>query len=178
MEEVVNELSQRNTEIQYTPTTKSVDSLWVEFVKRAVHAHGDVQVLQPSVLTDLIHHGRHSGSADLSGAAGHGPAHLLDDNTVVAGAVQPQLLQDGPDLQQRQTVTVGEGSEVRQWERHQIPYSCSLTWAQAASNCPPSLPQPPSVALTSRSETGTWSQKCPWSSASLRSAPGTGSPSW
>lgn len=87
----------------------SLNSLWVEFVQRAVHAYGDVQVVQPSVLTDFIHHGRHPGSADLSGAARHGATHLLDDNTVVAGAVQPQLLQDSPDLQQRQTVAVGEG---------------------------------------------------------------------
>lgn len=81
----------------------------MEFVKRAVHAHGDVQVVQASVLPDLIHHGRHAGSADLSGAAGHGAAHLLDDDAVVAGAVEAQLLQDSPDLQQRQTVAVGGG---------------------------------------------------------------------
>lgn len=88
---------------------RSADSLWVEFVKRAVHAHGDVQVVQASVLPDLIHHGRHAGSADLSGAAGHGAAHLLDDDAVVAGAVEAELLQDSPDLQQRQTVAVVGG---------------------------------------------------------------------
>lgn len=112
---------------------RSADSLWVEFVKRAVHAHGDVQVVQASVLPDLIHHGRHAGSADLSGAAGHGAAHLLDDDAVVAGAVEAQLLQDSPDLQQRQTVAVvGGGSELRQQqERHRIPHSCSRrpAWA-------------------------------------------------
>lgn len=114
------------------PNPRSADSLWVEFVKRAVHAHGDVQVVQRSVLSDLVHHGRHPGSADLRGAAGHGAAHLLDDDAVVAGAVEPQLLQDRPDLQQRQTVAEGEGSEVRQQQaRHRIPHSCSrrLTWA-------------------------------------------------
>lgn len=121
------------SEIQYVPPNpRSADSLWVEFVKRAVHAHGDVQVVQRSVLSDLVHHGRHPGSADLRGAAGHGAAHLLDDDAVVAGAVEPQLLQDRPDLQQRQTVAEGEGSEVRQQQaRHRIPHSCSrrLTWA-------------------------------------------------
>lgn len=96
------------SKIQCVPALP-LDSLWVEFVQRAVHAHSDVQVVQPSVLTDFIHHGRHPGTADLGGAAGHGAAHLLDDNTVVAGAVEPQLLQDSPDLQQRQTVAVGEG---------------------------------------------------------------------
>lgn len=83
--------------------------LWVQLVERAVHAHGNIQVVQPSVLTDLVHHSSHSGSADLSRAAGHGAAHLLDDNTVITGAVEPQLLQDRPDLQQRQTIAVEQG---------------------------------------------------------------------
>lgn len=83
----------------------------MEFVQRAIHAYGDVQVVQPSVLTDFIHHSRHPGSADLSGATGHCATHLLDDYTVVAGAVKPQLLQDSPDLQQCQTVAVREGGQ-------------------------------------------------------------------
>lgn len=93
--------------------------LWVQLVECAVHAHGDVQVLQFSVLTDLVHHGGHSGSADLSRTTGHGAAHLLDDDTVITGAVEPQLLQDCPDLQQRQTIAVeqrgggGVGGQVR-----------------------------------------------------------------
>lgn len=78
----------------------------MELVERAVHAHSNIQVVQPSVLTDLVHHGSHPGSADLGSAVGHGAAHLLDDNTVIAGAVEPQLLQDRPDLQQRQTIAV------------------------------------------------------------------------
>lgn len=87
--------------------------LWVQLVERAVHAHGDIQVVQLSVLTDLVHHSSHSGSADLSRAVGHGATHLLDDNTVITGAAEPQLLQDRPDLQQRQTIAVEqrEGEE-------------------------------------------------------------------
>lgn len=85
--------------------------LWVQLVERAVHTHGDVQVVQSPVLTDLVHHRRHSGSADLSGATGHGAAHLLDDNTVITGAVESQLLQDRPDLQQRQTIARRGGGE-------------------------------------------------------------------
>lgn len=107
--------------------------LWVQLVERAVHAHGNIQVVQPSVLTDLVHHSSHSGSADLSRAAGHGATHLLDDNTVITGAVEPQLLQDRPDLQQRQTIAVeqeGRGGErvsevSQQQEGHRIPHSCS-----------------------------------------------------
>ncbi|PWA30689.1 hypothetical protein CCH79_00009278, partial [Gambusia affinis] len=109
--------------------------LHLDLVERAVHTHGDVQVVQSSVLTDLVHHGGHSGSADLSGAAGHRSTHLLNDNTVVTGAVESQLLQNRSDLQQCQTIAVeerreseerGRGSEVKQqrWS-HRIRLSCS-----------------------------------------------------
>lgn len=83
----------------------------MQLVERAVHAHGNVQVVQLPVLTDLVHHSSHPGSADLSRAAGHGATHLLDDNAVITGAVEPQLLQDRPDLQQRQTIAVEQGEE-------------------------------------------------------------------
>ena len=91
--------------------------LWVELVERSVHPHGDVQVVQPAVLPDLVHHGGHAGSADLRGAARHGPTHLLHDDTIVTGAVQTQTLQDGPHLEQGQTVTgvtEGESREERE----------------------------------------------------------------
>lgn len=80
--------------------------LWVQLVQCAIDANGNIQVVQSSVLTDLVHHGSHSGSTDLSRTAGHGATHLLDNNTVITGAVEPQLLQDRPDLQQRQTIAV------------------------------------------------------------------------
>ncbi len=106
--------------------------LWVQLVERAVHAHGNVKVVHSSVLTDLVHHSSHAGSADLSRATGHRATHLLDDNTVITGAVEPQLLQDRPDLQQRQTIAVeqeGRGESVsevsQQQENHRIPHSCS-----------------------------------------------------
>lgn len=67
-------------------------SLWVQFVECSVHPHSDVQVVQRSVLANLVHHAGHSGSADLSRTAGHGAAYLLDDDTVVTCAVQTQLL--------------------------------------------------------------------------------------
>lgn len=51
---------------------------------------------------------------------GHGAAHLLDDDAVVAGAVQAQLLQDGPDLQQCQTIAVGRGGKGRERERSEV----------------------------------------------------------
>lgn len=78
--------------------------LWVQLVQGAVDTHGDVQVVQSSILADFVHHSRHPGAAYLSGAPGHRAAHFLDDDAVVTGAVESQLLQDGPDLQQRQTI--------------------------------------------------------------------------
>lgn len=107
-----------------------MNSLRVQLVERAVHAHRHVQVVQSPVLTDLVHHGGHAGSADLSGATRHGAAHLFDDDTVITGAVEPQLLQDRPDLQQRQTIAEGGREDGRsevsqQQESHRIPHSCS-----------------------------------------------------
>lgn len=87
--------------------------LWVQLVECAIHAHCNIQVVQSSVLTDLVHHCSHSSSAQLSCSAGHCAAHLLDDNTVITGAVEPQLLQDRSDLQQGQTIAVVGGGRVR-----------------------------------------------------------------
>lgn len=83
--------------------------LWVQLVECAIHTHCNIQVVQSSVLTDLVHHCSHSSSAQLSCSAGHCAAHLLDDNTVITGAVEPQLLQDRSDLQQGQTIAVERG---------------------------------------------------------------------
>lgn len=82
-------------------------SLWVELVECSVNPHCDVHGGQPAVLSDLVDDGGHSGSADLSCAVRHGATHLLDYDTVITRAVQPQVLQDGPDLQERQAVTRG-----------------------------------------------------------------------
>lgn len=67
-------------------------SLWMQFVERAVHPYSDVQVVQSTVLPNLVHYGRHARSADLSSAAGHGATHFFHNDGVVACAVQSQLL--------------------------------------------------------------------------------------
>ena len=106
--------------------------LWVQLVERAIYAHGNVQVVQSSVLTNLVHYSSHSSSADLSSTAGHSATHLLDDNTVITGAVKSQLLQDRPDLQQCQTITVeqeelseSESEVSQQQDSRWIPLTCS-----------------------------------------------------
>ena len=73
----------------------------MKLVECAIHAHSHVEVVQPSVLADLVHHGSHARTTQLRGPLGHHPAHGLDEDTVVTGAVQAQLLEDGPDLEQR-----------------------------------------------------------------------------
>lgn len=79
----------------------------MEFVERAVHSHCDFQLIEVTVQTYLVHHGGQAGSAQLGGTFGHHAAHLLHQNTVVTRACrQAQMLQDGADLPQRQTVTV------------------------------------------------------------------------
>lgn len=75
-------------------------SLRMEFVERPIHAHGYIQVVEASVLSDLFHHGGHAGTTQLSRPLGHHPTHHLDQDTVVTRAVQTQLLKDSPHLEQ------------------------------------------------------------------------------
>lgn len=84
----------------------------MEFVQRAVHAHGDVQALQATVAPHVVHHGGQAGAAELCGTAGHHAAHLLHQDAVVArGAAQAQVLQDGTHLTLRQPVTAPADQE-------------------------------------------------------------------
>jgi len=89
----------------------------VEFVQRAVHAHGDVQALQATVAPHVVHHGGQAGAAELCGTAGHHAAHLLHQDAVVArGAAQAQVLQDGTQLTLRQPVTAPANQEEEKAE--------------------------------------------------------------
>lgn len=94
------------------PTSVSGDSLWVQLVQRAIHTHGDLEVLEALVFSPLLHDGSQAGAAHLGSPPGHGPAHLLHHNTVFTRAVQTQLLQDPPDLQEGQSVTVNKQSRT------------------------------------------------------------------
>lgn len=79
-------------------------SLRVELVEGAVHTHGHFQSIQPTVFSYLVHHGGHASAAELGCPPRHDGTHLLDDDAVVTGALEPQVAQDGPDLQQGQAV--------------------------------------------------------------------------
>lgn len=81
-------------------------SLRVKLVKSSVHTHSDLEVLQPLVFSSLLHDGCQACAAELGSPPRHGPTHLLHHNAVFARAVQAQLLQDLPDLQEGQPVTV------------------------------------------------------------------------
>lgn len=78
----------------------------MQLVQGAVHAHSDLEVLEALVFSPFLHDGSHAGAAHLGSPPRHSPAHLLHHNAVFAGAVQAQLLQDPPDLQEGQPVTV------------------------------------------------------------------------
>ena len=89
----------------WTHEIRTPHLLWMELVESPIHPHSNIQMVQSSVLTNLVRHGSHSGSAELSGAVGNRSTHFLHDDTVITGAVQAQLLQDAPHLQKGQPVT-------------------------------------------------------------------------
>lgn len=80
----------------------------MQLVQGAVHTHGDPQVLQPLVFSPFFHDGGQACTAELGRPAGHGPAHFLHHDAVFTRAVQAQLLQDPPDLEEGQPVAVGK----------------------------------------------------------------------
>lgn len=59
--------------------TDKFNSLWMQFVESPVHPYGDVQMVQSSVLSDLIDHGRHSCPTYLSCTMWHCSTHLHDN---------------------------------------------------------------------------------------------------
>lgn len=87
-------------------------SLRVQLVQRAIHSHGDLQVLQPLVFPPLLHDSSQAGAAELGCPPGHSSAHLLHHNAVLTCAVQAELLQDPPDLEEGQSITVGKQSRT------------------------------------------------------------------
>lgn len=87
--------------LAHAPTPVEAHSLRMKLVERPVHAHSHVEAVQPPVFADLIHHGGHACATQLRRPLGHHPAHGLHEDTVIARAIQAQLLEDGPDLQQR-----------------------------------------------------------------------------
>lgn len=87
-------------------------SLRVQLVQRAIHSHGDLQVLQPLVFPPLLHDSSQASAAELGRPPGHSSAHLLHHNAVLTCAVQAELLQDPPDLEEGQPITVGKQSRT------------------------------------------------------------------
>lgn len=78
------------------------------FVKRAIHSHGDGELIQVAILPYLVDDSSQTSAAELGGTAGHHTAHLLHQHAVVArGASEAQVLQDRAHLSHGKTVTVG-----------------------------------------------------------------------
>lgn len=58
---------------------KANSLLRMSFIEAPVNPHSDVQVVQSSVLPDLIHHSRQPRPTQLSSALGHNATHLYDN---------------------------------------------------------------------------------------------------
>lgn len=79
----------------------------MEFVEGPIHSDSDLQEVQISVLSYLVHHRGHSCPTQLSGTSSDHGAHLLHNDAVVTGALQTKVLEDVTDLKQRQAITGG-----------------------------------------------------------------------
>lgn len=64
-------------------------SLRMELVESPVYTHCHFEAVQSSVFSYLVHHSSHACAAKLSRTPGDHGAHLLHDDAVVAGALQP-----------------------------------------------------------------------------------------
>lgn len=84
-------------------------SLRMELVEGPIHAHCHFEGVQPTVFSYFVHHGSHACTTELGCPPCHYSAHLFDNDAVVTGALEPQVVQDGTDLQQGQAVTAEWG---------------------------------------------------------------------
>lgn len=94
------------------PPPASGHSLRVQLVQGAIHTHGNLQVLKSLVLSPFFHDGSQARTTELGSPPGHSSTHLLHHDAVLTCAVQAQLLQDPPDLEEGQPVTVGEQGQM------------------------------------------------------------------
>lgn len=80
----------------------------MELVKSPVYTHCHFEAVQASVFSYLVHHSSHACATELGRTPGNHGAHLLHNDAVITRALQSEVTQDGPDLQQGQAVTAGE----------------------------------------------------------------------
>lgn len=64
-------------------------SLRMKLIQSPIHTHGHFEVVQPTVLSYLVHYGSHACATELCGAPCNHSAHLLHDDAVIARALQP-----------------------------------------------------------------------------------------
>lgn len=64
-------------------------SLRMELVESPVYAHCHFEAIQSSVFSYLVYHSSHACATKLSCTPGNHGAHLLHDDAVIAGALQP-----------------------------------------------------------------------------------------
>lgn len=98
---------------QHPPTPAFLGhSLRVQLVQGAIHAHGDPQALEPLVFPPFLYNGGQASATELGRPPGHSSAHLLHHDAVLTRAVQAELLQDPPDLEEGQPITAGKHSRM------------------------------------------------------------------
>lgn len=88
----------------------------MELVQSPIYTDSDLQALHTLVLPLLLQYSSQPCPTEPGSPCGDHPTHLLDDDAVLTGAVQPQLLQDAPHLEQGQAVTA-QGSTGSSWVR-------------------------------------------------------------
>lgn len=77
----------------------------MELVQSPIYTDSDLQALHTLVLPLLLQNSGQPCPTEPGSPCGNHPTHLLDDDAVVTRAVQPQLLQDAPHLEEGQAVT-------------------------------------------------------------------------
>ena len=95
------------------PSPESLEhSLRVQLIQGAVHTHSDPHVLKSLVFSPLLHDGSQASTIKLGRPPGHSAAHLLHHDAVLTRAVQAELLQDPPDLEEGQPVAASKQSRM------------------------------------------------------------------
>lgn len=56
----------------------------MQLIEGPIHPHGDVQMIQFSILSDFIDHGRHPCAAQLSGTSGHCSTNLMNNEKALS----------------------------------------------------------------------------------------------
>lgn len=80
-------------------------SLRMELVQSPIHSNGDLQALHTLVFSLLLYNSSQSCPTELGSSFWNSSTHLFHNDAVFTCAVQAQLLQNSPDLEESEPVT-------------------------------------------------------------------------